>query len=175
MSLEVNKTRLTNYVCTWNDEATVSGDKVVLETIDEVDLSELDLQKKEIKVGAVGDALLGERIIGMEGAIKVQVRAIDLAIVRKLTPWAPSSGPVPATPAGVNVDLYQYAKRLRLHPIDKTDASEDVVFLKTVPMIPAPFSADGVEDNVLEVTFAVYLDRGQLPDKVYYYTGGLPA
>lgn len=164
MAMNLSRTRLTNYTVTWNS--------VDLGAVDEIGV-ELEIGTKEIKVGSVGDAILGERVINMSGQITVDAREIDLDQLQDLMPWF-TSGSIPLLPGTVHKDLYDYAQLLRLHPIDQgATVTQDLCFIKAVPVIGFP-EADGEEDNVLTVTFKLFPDRAQLPSLVYGYVGNAP-
>src|SRR5205085_2448080 len=102
MSLDLTKTRLRNYDVTWNSYAFGSVDKVT---------PDVRLIKKPITVGSVGAARLGDRIVGVDGTVKVEAREIAIALFRKMLPWY-SAGGVALNPATINKDLYDYAAAL---------------------------------------------------------------
>jgi hypothetical protein len=165
MSYNVARTRLTNYDVTWNSVALGSVDKVT---------PDLKMKTVPIKVGSVGDVVLGERIIALEGTIKVEAREIDRAQYAALMPWS-STGSIPLLPATVHEDLYSYAEILTLHPIDLASATtEDITLIKAVPMVEF-FDSDGKKDNNALVTFSFYPDRTQLPTLAYGYLGPAPS
>jgi hypothetical protein len=163
MAYDLTRTRLYNYDVTWDSYAFGAVDEVA---------PDFEIKVKEIKIGSFGDVKVGERIIGLEGKIKVMAREIDITLLRKMLPWY-TSGSVPLLPATVHKDLYDYAKLLTIHPIDISGTTEDLTFLKAVPRFK-PMQRDGTKDDVVEVNFEIFPDRTQLPTLVYGYVGASP-
>lgn len=167
MAMDPSKLRHTTWIATWK----AAGGDVVLEATDAVDPTGFEMIFHELKVGVTGPQKLGERFVGAEGMITVEQREIGDVLLRALTPWAGASGSYHLTPPR-GTDLYGYARELVLHPSDLAPGTttEDLHFLKTVPIIKAP-EGDGEEDNVLAVEFWIYPDRTQFPELRFGYRG----
>ena len=170
---DIANTRRTNWNPTWSGTS--------LGYVDEVD-PDFEIDTESVMVGTFGKMVLGERIVGIKGKIKVQVRESTLAIMQTLCPWW-SSGIIPLTPTGLNIDYYTYADVLTLHPADLAVATvnQDLNFLKAVPIRPPAgnFKRSGEKDDVWPVEFLVFPDRTKLaldpPQMVYGYVGAIPA
>jgi hypothetical protein len=132
-----------------------------------------------IKAGTTGQFTLGKRMIDAMGQVTCQVRETTLNAFQKLTPWW-SSGSIPIAPATPNIDFYQYAQLLKLHPADLILATvtEDLNFPKAVPMHAMNLTRNGNNDDVFLVTFDLYVDRAKLaadpPTIVIGYVGNVP-
>ena len=149
--MDLTRTKLGDWNVTWNSVALGSVDKVT---------PDLKLITKPIKVGTLGDIVVGERIIGLDGTVKVELREIDNTQLAALTPWQVSGQAIPMIPTGYHVDLYSYAQLLTLHPTWATDTKTDLNFTKAVPRIINPGEKDGVKDDIIIVEFSFYPDRG---------------
>lgn len=169
MAIDISRTRLTNHKVKWG----ASGSQYDFGAIDKVNVRSV-ITKKEIKVGSVGDVVLGHRVIGLEAAISFEAREIDLNFLKKVHPWW-SSGAIAMLPATVLQDLYTYAQILTLHPNDLADGTvdQDRNFVKAVPVLESS-DRDGVNDDKDMVTFLIYPDRTQLPARIYGYIGAIP-
>jgi hypothetical protein len=172
MARDLTKQRLYNQDVKWNN-----AEPSFVET---VDMSGLKFITKDRKVGTIGDVVLGEVFIAMEGVIKVEFSQIGAAMYRALMPWQVVDEPVSITPPTLHKDLYDYAQALNLHPHDlpADNVTEDWVFVKTVPrLIGGKF--DGVNWNNVSCEFRVFPDRTKAVDPTtplleYGYFGGLP-
>ena len=160
----ITRTRLGDWDLTWNGIFLGSVDKVT---------PDLKIRTVPIKVGSMGDAKLGERIIELDGNVKAEAREIDLPFYQDFTAWN-STGTNAATlqliPSTPNVDMYTYSQLLRMHPTDASDATQDLALLHAVPLI-TPMNRDGKKDDMCLVTFVFYPDRTSLPNKSYGYYG----
>ena len=80
-----------------------------------------------IKTGTTGKMVLGHRFLGLMGEIKIDVLEIGPELFAKVFPWAvPGPNGLSLTPP-LNVDLYDYARLLVLHPTDRPgDKTEDL-------------------------------------------------
>src|ERR1700722_18713346 len=96
---------------------------------------DLKLVTDPIRTGTTGKVILGTRVLGIEGSIKIPWREISQAGILAMAPWnggtVPGGGIQLCPPA--NTDLYQYAQLLRLHPTTATDNSMDIVLIKAAP------------------------------------------
>jgi hypothetical protein len=163
--MDITKTRLTNQDVTWASFNFGAIDKITIAPKPNL---------KPIKVGSVGDVILGHRLISLDFELKVEAREISLATLQAIMPWY-TSGAIPLMPTVAHTDLYSFADVLTLHPIDQgVTTTQDYNFLKVVPLIEDE-SADGENDNKLLTGFMVYPDRAQLPALVYGYRGDIPA
>jgi hypothetical protein len=161
--MDLTRTRLRNFDVTWASYAFGAVDKVT---------PDVKLVLSPLSVGSVGRAVLGHRIVGVEGAVVVMAREIDLTFFQKMLPWY-SAGSIALNPATINKDLYDYAGLLTLHPQDVDATTQDINLLKAVPQIKH-MDRDGVKDDAVQVTFTFYPDRTQLPTLVYGYLGTAP-
>jgi hypothetical protein len=158
----IARTRLGDWDICWNSVWLGSVDKV---TVD------LKLKLKPIKVGSMGDAVLGMRIIGLEGTVKAELREIDLTQYQNIIPWSGTvTTALQLTPPVINADLYSYAHLLKLHPNDVGDATQDINLAFATPTF-TPMSRDGVKDDLILAEWQFFPDRSQLPVKYYGYIG----
>lgn len=167
---DLTKTRLGNYDPSWT--AAGAGSAFALGYVDRV-TPDITIVTKEIKVGSIGNVVLGERIIAMTGVVRVECRELDLTAYQKLMPWY-TSGSIPMIPSTIHKDLYDYAGLLTLHPTDVSGTSQDLSLVKAVPLI-MPMDRDGEADDQFIVDFHFFPDRAQLPTLVYGYIGPVPA
>jgi hypothetical protein len=165
MAYNIARTRLTDFNVSWATYDFGGIDEIRIRSV---------LTKKEIKVGSVGDVVLGHRVLGLDAAISFAAREIDLVYLKKVHPWW-TSGPISLLPAAALQDLYSYAGLLTLHPNDLAAGTvdQDRNYLKAVPLLDTS-DRDGVNDDKDMVTFLLYPDRAQLPLKVYGYIGTPP-
>jgi hypothetical protein len=152
MGVTVSRTRLGDWDAVWGSYSFGAVDKVT---------PDLSLKVKEIKVGTLGDVVLGMRIIALEGKIMIEAREIDATLMRKLLPWYSSGASAPLTPT-LPADLYSYAALLTLHPTDIAAGTfdEDINILKAVPFF-RPMERDGVADDKVLVTFGFFPNRAK--------------
>jgi hypothetical protein len=149
----------------WN----VTFNSVDLGGVDEVD-PDLELMLEPITVGSMGKAILGYRIIGLsKDEITVEVREITRAIIEKLIPWSGGAGAAIDLSPPVNTDIYAYAQVLLLHPNDVAGGttSQDLEFLKAVPIQTMNLKRDGQADDVWQIKFKILPDRSQYPALKY--------
>jgi hypothetical protein len=149
-----NISRRTNFQCLW--KATSPND---LGLVDDVDPSGVKLILDPIMTGSTGKKnKLGDRVVGFEGLIKIQLRQLNLNNYETLMPWA-ATAPYALTPL-LNVDMYSFADQLTLHPVDMlTATTEDIIFTNAVPItLPLPKRTGG-NDDLWEMTFAIYPNR----------------
>lgn len=166
MAYDITRTRLTNFNVKWGSYDFGAIDEIRVRAV---------IQKKEIKVGSVGDVVLGHRVLGLDAAISFAAREIDLTFLQKVHPWW-TSGPIAMIPATALQDLYSYAAQLTLHPNDLAagTVTQDRNYLKAVPVLDTT-DRDGVNDDKDMVTFLLYPDRTQLATaRVYGYIGTPP-
>lgn len=169
----VSETRRTNYLITL--------DGIGLGLTDDVDPSGVKIMTEPIQCGSTGKIILGERVIGIEGSIKIQHRQVNRTMIDRLMPMIPTTGGSRGGPLNLNIDLYDHAKRLTLHPIDKAtgDTSEDVHFLKAVPIVAVAPKRTGKEDDVMDVEYKIYPDRSTMTSAPYkptwFWIGPIPA
>lgn len=174
MSNNATQLRRTAYQVTWATSPTPTD----FGFVDAVDPA-LDLKLDPITTGTTGKLILGWRVVGLEGTIKMQMRQTTLANFKVVMPWY-VSGSVPLVPPTPNVDLYTYAAQLQLHPVDLAAATvtEDVYMLKAVPMQSFKLKRDGKGDDIYEVSWGFFPDRTKLaldpPQVVYGYIGTPP-
>lgn len=165
-AIDVTKTRKLD----WN----VIFDTAGIGLVDAVDPTKLKMVYKELKAGTTGDVVLSDRFVALNGSIDVDVRQITVAQITKLCPWFPHATP----PVGKL--LYDYAKKLVLHPSDlpDTDKTEDIGFWKAVPMTGYMIKRDGEKEDVWKVSFAIYPDHAKLvppsEDSPYGWIGAEP-
>lgn len=169
MAYDIARTRLTNQNVKWGPLASQYN----FGAIDRINVRSV-ITKKEIKVGSVGDIVLGHRVLGLDAAISFEAREIDLTFLQKVHPWW-TSGAIGMLPATALKDLYDYAQLLTLHPNDLPDATvnQDRNYVKAVPLLESA-DRDGVNDDKDMVTFLIYPDRTQLPNRIYGYIGAVP-
>jgi hypothetical protein len=158
--------RETDYLCTWGSYALGQTQKVT---------PALKMKLEPIKRGSTGQHVLGHFIVALEGTIKIQCADITASLIDQLCPWV-SSGAYPLIPLAMNQDLYSYAAQLTLHPLDKSDTTEDLVILHASCLsIPDQIERDGMKPDVWEIEFQPYPDRTKLlasPPVVHYgYVG----
>lgn len=161
---DITRTRVGNWDITWGSYFVGGVDKV---------MPKMQLKTKPIKVGSVGDVVLGQRVIELAGSIDAELRERDLVALRALMPWYNSGGSphtLPIVPAAIHKDLYDYAANLRLHPTDAADATQDINLAFAVPML-TPMSRDGVKDDFELASWIFFPDRAQLPTLYYGYIG----
>jgi hypothetical protein len=163
MAMDLTRTRVGNYDCTLGAYAFGAVDNVK---------PTIEIVKKEIKVGTIGNVVLGDRLIGANVAVEIEAREIDPALIKKLCPWW-TSGSIAFTPATAHIDFYTYAQVLNLHPTDVTGTAEDLNFVKAVPIFN-PMQRDGDKDDIVLAGFRIYPDRSVLPNLVYGYVGPIP-
>lgn len=166
---DVTKTRLGNYDLSWTANG---GSLFALGFVDKV-TPDITIVTKDIKVGSIGDVVLGKRIIALTGLVRVECRELDLTAYQKLMPWY-TSGAIPLNPATINKDLYDYAGLLTMHPTDVSGTAQDISLVKAVPVIHQP-DRDGVADDKMIVDFHFFPLRTSLPTLVYGYIGPVPA
>jgi hypothetical protein len=153
--------RRTFYQVLWGDSGPF--DFGLLDTVDPA----LDLKLEPITSGTTGKLILGQRVVGVEGYVSIQVRETTLTMLQKVTPWW-SSGAIPLVPAAANVDLYTYAQLLTLHPGDQgVVTTQDLKLTKAVPAQAFKLRRDNKSDDVYELRFTFFPDRAQLPNVVY--------
>lgn len=159
--IDVEATR----VCDWH----VFVNEVFFGAVDQVN-PDLMLKTKDIKVGTMGDVVLGKRLISVDGTVKVQAREIGLDKLKLAFPWWTEGTAAPLFMPG---DLYDHAVKLRLHPTDLplTDRSQDLVLVKAAPLPGMKMPRDGEKDDVWEAEFVPFPDRARFPDKYYGYIG----
>jgi hypothetical protein len=179
--MDLSRTGVSDYDVTWG--AYVFG------AVDKVDPSGMKIKTKPIKVGTLGDIMIGERIIGLEGTLKIEIREVDQVTLKALVPWAATAGQatpgsaavsIPIIPATFHKDRYDYALPLKLHPthLASSDTSQDMVLLKAVGNFVYLGDRDGVKDNALAAEFMFFPNRSDLtasPPLVNYgYYGVAP-
>lgn len=160
---DLNRLQVSDYDVTWGSYNVGFVDKVT---------PKLALKLKEIKVGTLGDIVIGKRIIGLEGTIEVECREIDVVAINGLMPWSGGAGnaspstsgaSVPLVPAIYHKDLYDYALPLKLHPTHMgTNTTQDLNLLKAVPHMSYLGDRDGVGDNKVMLEFEFFPDRTAL-------------
>jgi hypothetical protein len=145
----IEQTRRTDWDVKW--------DNIDLGLLDEVDPGD-KISADEIKTGTTGKLVLGKRVFGVSGPIKVAVRQVAAAVIQQLQPWYPAAHPP------IGVDLYTYAKALVLHPHDlpAEDLTEDRTIFKAVPMTTYDIKRTGEKDDVWVIEFEQYPDRTRL-------------
>ena len=155
---DLSRTKVSDYDVKWGSYSLGFVDKVS---------PDLKLVTKVIKVGTLGDIMIGERIIGLQGGVKVEVRELDAGTLNALMPWSATAGSAtPGTsstsialvPAAFHTDLYDYAKQLTLHPthLPASDVSQDMVLLKAVGHMSYLGERDGVKDNAMLIEFSFF-------------------
>lgn len=169
-TVNLGRTQVSDYDVFWNNYALGAVDKVT---------PDLKPVTKPIKVGTLGDVMVGERFIGLEGKITVEVREIDKAAAQQLLAWNAGSATasVPFQPPSYHEDLYDFAQQLTIHPTFMgTNTTLDQIFTKAVPILLEGLGErDGVGDDKMKVEFRIYPDRAQLlasPPAVKYATVG---
>jgi hypothetical protein len=172
MDGDITRTRRTNWDASWKGQS--------LGLVDEV-FPDIDLVLKPIRVGTLGPIDLDERVEALKCQVKIQVREIALAVFQQLCPWYGGTGSIPGVPLKPGQRLYEYAGALVLHPHDlpATDLSEDLNFVKAVPVTPpAKLKRDGTKEDVFEIVMHAYPDWGTLqaaePELRYFYIGPIP-
>jgi hypothetical protein len=146
--------RRTNYQVLWKATSPID-----LGLVDEVDPSGIKMIFDPITTGSTGKKnKLGDRFVGIEGMIKIQLRQLNLNNYESLMPWA-STAPYALSPL-LNADMYTFADQLTLHPVDMlTATTEDIIFTSACPItLPLP-KRDGAKDDVWEMMFAIYPNR----------------
>jgi hypothetical protein len=165
--IEIARTVVNNMDVMWDAYAFGGNDKVTLQVPQKL---------KEIKVGSMGDLVLGHRVLGIENPkITVEVREIDLTFLQAIHPWW-TSGAISVLPLAAQQDLYDYAAVLKLHPnhLPVGTVNQDRNYLKAVPML-SDASRDGVADGKDLVDFILYPDRSLFPIVSYGYIGAIPS
>lgn len=170
--MDISRTRLSAFAPTWDSYDFGAVDKLTFA---------LELITKPIKVGSVGDVVLGERIIGLGGNITIEAREVDRALLNKMLPWAGTSPPssLSLLPTTFHKDLYDYAKLLKLHPRGIGNETEDLNLLKAVPRWKA-MDKDGINDDKVMISFSFFPDRSVLETGgsillTYGYVGPVPS
>lgn len=163
---DLARTAVSNYTVSWGDTTPYD-----FGFIDDTDV-DLKLKLKEIKVGTLGDVVLGQRIIALEGSIKVKARELDEAYLRKVWAAAPATGSIPLIPTTAHKDLYDLAQILRLHPTSHAANAkdEDIVLVKAVPLLPKR-KRDGEADDSDDIEFIFFPDRTKFPVLDYGWIG----
>jgi hypothetical protein len=161
--------RMTDWDVTWNS--------IALGTFNEVDPSKLKMTLEPITRGTTGKTILGHMVTGLEGTLTVQCMDVTSTLINDLQPWQTAGEIIPSTP---NQDLYSYAQVLTLHPHDVAAAThtEDLNFIKAVPISVIQLKRDGGKQDMLIAEFQLYPDRAQIvgtpPKVVYGYVGPIP-
>ena len=141
----------------------------------EVDPTSWKMSKTAITRGTTGKVVLGHFFDGAEGEIKAQVKDLNVTAFVALCPWMTVSTNQILVPSTMNVNMYSFAQKLTLHPMDKGDATEDLIFPKAVPSVPVNAKRDGQKDDLWEIMFTIYPDLSQLqtatPKLVYGWVG----
>src|SRR5712691_3929174 len=83
MALDPTRANVSDYDCTWGAYFLGLVDKVT---------PDLKLKTKEVKFGTLGDIKIGERVLGLEGMIKVEGREIDRVLVNGIIAWSATAG-----------------------------------------------------------------------------------
>lgn len=152
---------------------------VTMGWMNDVDPSALKLVMADKKIGALGDILIDQVVIGLTGTVKTEMAQTDLVSLRAATPWAPSSGSIPLTPGSQYQSLYAYAGVLVIHPRGVSDTSEDITLLKAVPLPSWIKMSDGKKQRGLAVEWSIFPDQAQLvadsPVLAYGYIGPAPS
>ena len=146
--------------------------------IDEPEVT-LEADRSEIRLTQLHKQLLGTRIRGVKGRLRMRFRQIKAANLARAFPWfdgTPGTDPIPIAPATLGEDLYQYAVPIVLHPIrlDAEDTSHDYTFPKAVPSGSHRRSGSGDEDDYIEIEWDILPDRADLPDVVLGWIGSDP-
>src|SRR5690606_25491585 len=129
MAVNVTRTRRTAWDVAWG----ASGSQYDFGGVDKV-TPDLNLVLAPIQVGTVGGAVLGHRIIGLEGTVTIEAREIDRTLLEEMLPWHNSGDSISLLPGGFHADLYDYAQLLTLHPKDAgADLKQDINLIKAVP------------------------------------------
>lgn len=126
-----------------------------------------------ITIGALGPKqAIGYRFDGVSGFVKCQLKQFDPVTVPLLTPWnASGDGGIFQTSSGasysvtppLNADLYQYAKKLVLHPHSRSTTDLDLIAPKACPISEPKLKRGAtVKDDIWEVMFALMIDRTAL-------------
>jgi len=125
------------------------------------------------KVQAMMEQELGDKVIGIKPSFKCVLQEITADNLALAFPWSDGDS-IALAPETLGVDLYDYAVKCTLHPIDMgDDASQDYTFLKAVP-IGHTRKSDGKTQDGIPMTWKVYPDRDQLPTIVLGYIGEEP-
>ena len=122
--------------------------------------------------------VLGHRFLGLMGEIKIDVLEIGPELFAKVFPWAvPGPSGLSLTPP-LNVDLYDYARLLVLHPTDRPgDNTEDLWLAKAAAASRMDVTKSGQKDDMWQIGFQIYPDRDFLfaePPEVVYGGIGTP-
>ena len=135
--------------------------------------------KKEIKVDQFGDTVANEFIMGRNIVVKAPLAEITLKLIADMMPGAtlieaagntgtyaaPAAGDkfkVEVT-SGTGVSLFDLAKELVLHPIDKiaSDVSEDLVIPLAATAGEMAFAYKYDEERIFNAEFKGYPDRSK--------------
>jgi hypothetical protein len=132
---------------------------------------------KDITLNQLFKQVMGERIMGMSGKIKIALREISVAGLARNFPWYSGTGNIPLMPTALGGDLYANAVVIVLHPaqIVSTDHSQDYNFLKCVQTGPHKRVSDGDKDDVILLEYSLFPDRSQLPSLNLGYIGTPPS
>jgi len=171
MTKDASKMRISGYAVTFKGDS--------LGWMQDVDPSGIKVLKVDKLLPEIGNIVVDKVIIGMDGTIKTVLQQVDIAALRAVIPWAPTSGSIPLVPSTQYQSDYSYAGALVLHPRAVADDSEDITFVKAVPMFPKlPKSSDGKTWNTLEVEWTPFPDQTVLiadtPVLSYGYIGPAP-
>ncbi|MGE5608998.1 MAG: hypothetical protein ACM359_07075 [Bacillota bacterium] len=154
MAYDSSNVRQINYDASWDGKDLGGVDLVK---------PELDLQFSPVQIGSAGSVILDEIFQGLGGNAKVTVtvREVTLQRMKDLVPWAGSTTPYALTPPP-GTKIAQYAKVLKLHPRDVTDTTQDLNFLKAVPVQSFQLERDGVKQDAWAVVFRLFPDPAKL-------------
>ncbi len=133
---------------------------VDLGLLDDVDTTGIKFVQDGIMTGTTGKKnKLGDRLVGVEATIKIQMRQLNATQYAALCPWS-TVAPFSLFPP-LNADMYQYSDLLVLHPVDMLAVTtEDIIFPHAVPMQPpSTLKRGGDKDDVWDIVFQCYPDR----------------
>jgi hypothetical protein len=148
------------------DPVSIQGDYVVTFNgsgcglVDDVDPSGVKMILKPITTGSTGkDNVIGLRLVGVQGTIKIKFRQLTLALQQILAPWNDGAVPLQLIPP-LNTDLYDFSCPLILHPDNMGAATtQDLTFAHAVPINLPMTKRDGGTPDAAEIEFAIFPDR----------------
>lgn len=158
---------LLNYTATWKGST--------LGLVKDVDPSGLKLKTVQKKIGKVGDVVLDEVVIGMEGTLKITLHQINRTVIQQLRPYW-TSGSVALTPSARFYSFYANSGALVLHPVGVAGTDEDITLLRAFPQFMLP-KGDGTNWREVPTEWTLFPDQTELLTNnilVYGYYGAAP-
>lgn len=159
---------LLNYSVSWKGNT--------LGLVKDVDLTALKPQLVEKKIGKMGDVVLDEVVIGMQGTLKLTLHQVNKTTIQQLCPWW-SSGSVALISSARFYSRYANSGVLLLHPVGVSGTDEDVNLVKAFPTLIIP-KGDGIIWREVQTEWMCFPDQTEALTNnllVYGYYGAPPS